>query len=383
MRWWLYRLVLALLFLGACCKAGHAVDTATPTSSPTPTATATSTLTVTPTPVSSNDCCECLLGCAAPAPHNGQLSCGNCTVVPNAICFGSEDVDFHCLVRTATPNPTCGSDVLECPGFGGTPSVTPTGPTRTSTPVLTPTPTPTKQVCCNCPGSNCVAPATPGDDTSCPTPCTAGSGVCALVPATGTVTPTITPTANPDACLGTLQHSLFGATCTEDSIIGTQSWTGPGSPCGGNCGTNAVCFGNAPSYVTHYIRFDHWNLTIPSGRTIFGVKIGIAVGINGGDTTGQTARDYDMRLRLPPGVYGLQNKALLGTYAPCNTNNVCQENFYGNFADTWGETLTPTVLNDPNFGFALAEQALGPSCQFGCPDLSMGCSELFVCYSNP
>jgi hypothetical protein len=104
-----------------------ATTTATPTPSPSTTPTRTSTRTrtptwtrtptISPTPLPTGACCQCLLGCAAPA---FGTNCGICSVVLNASCNIAEDV--NCVTFTPTPTRTPTNTPTR------TPSNTPTSP---------------------------------------------------------------------------------------------------------------------------------------------------------------------------------------------------------------------------------------------------------------
>ena len=113
------------------------------------TATPTQTNTPTQTPISQDGCCAAFLSCASITVGNecapGYL------FKPGYVCAG-----MSCVKATPTRTPT------------QTPTNTPTVTyTRTKTPTSgTPSPTPVgANVCCHCPGSNCVP-------YPCPTNCT-------------------------------------------------------------------------------------------------------------------------------------------------------------------------------------------------------------------
>lgn len=167
--------LIVSLFLAGVCLGQTNTPTRTLTNSPTRTPTNTPTLT--PTPVSQSGCCGGFLSCVNVAPG------GNCpdftTYFPGRACVGISCIQ-QTPTRTGTPTRT--------------PTVTPTNtPTRTPTrtPInMSPTPTATTigaNICCHCPGGNCMAfPCGPG--------CTPIPDAACNAVATSTAVPTATPT---------------------------------------------------------------------------------------------------------------------------------------------------------------------------------------------
>lgn len=122
--------------------------------------------------------------------------------------------------------------------------------------------------------------------------------------------------------------------------IGATAWTTPGNITA-NDGTNlATCNAAASS---QYLVARNFGFTVPTGSTINGIDVFIEATEHSGGTEALKAR--------------LQNDlgALIGTEKASSisgnisgTTMVLYE--YGGTTDVWGATLTPAIVNDPDFG---------------------------------
>ena len=96
------------------------------------------------------------------------------------------------------------------------------------------------------------------------------------------------------------------------------------------------------------LTFGGCGFTIPSGATILGVGVSFQVLTNTG-LSGNTI--YEVALWYQGALLGtLKSPATLINGTPTNPNNFA----YGSAADLWGATLTPAIVNDPSFGFAVS-----------------------------
>ena len=90
--------------------------------------------------------------------------------------------------------------------------------------------------------------------------------------------------------------------------------------------------------------FSGLGFNIPSGATILGVSVAIGM-VSQAATTGTLSE-----------IALYRSNAVLGTVKTPGTpfTTVDTVNTYGSAGDQWGAALTPAIVNDPSFGFALA-----------------------------
>jgi hypothetical protein len=99
------------------------------------------------------------------------------------------------------------------------------------------------------------------------------------------------------------------------------------------------------------LRASNFGFSIPADATIVGIEGDIERRRSGG-TTGQ-ARDYSVRLVDDTGTLVGSDKAYTANNWPTTEGFVCDIACYGGPTDTWGTTLTPAQINDPDFGYAI------------------------------
>lgn len=123
----------------------------------------------------------------------------------------------------------------------------------------------------------------------------------------------------------------------------TWAWTNPINIVGSD-GNNASLQSNGGApYVFPYLRASRFGFAITSGATINGIQAVIHTGV--GNT------DYSLdEVRLAYGTaaqsYG-DNRTPGGTFHPNSTINC------GSDADLWGISLTPSIVNNDEFGLIL------------------------------
>jgi hypothetical protein len=95
---------------------------------------------------------------------------------------------------------------------------------------------------------------------------------------------------------------------------------------------------------THYVQISQYGLSIPSQATIHGIKVSIK-------HSAANAHDNAVRI-VKGGVIGTTDKANPATWADEWVD-------YGGATDLWGETWTPSDINNSNFGMVISAQIDG------------------------
>lgn len=163
--------------------------------------------------------------------------------------------------------------------------------------------------------------------------------------AQGIVDSTSSTTHTFAVAVGIGNSTLFPTSGTDDSTVGTITWSNPGNITAQDTSrATATASGTAS---THYVKGSSYGFAIPSGVTITGIVVTVGKFRNGG-ATGQI-RDNSVRL-LKGGVYTGSD------YADTSTNWTTGQSTitYGGTTDLWGTTWTDTDINASNFGAALS-----------------------------
>ncbi len=100
--------------------------------------------------------------------------------------------------------------------------------------------------------------------------------------------------------------------------------------------------------LSQYLEVVKFNLAVPIHSTIDG----IVVEIERNGSLLSAIVDSVVKLYLPNNTLGLTNQAS-GTTWPTSDAYAT----YGSATDTWGQSLTPIQVNDPNFGVVLSASA--------------------------
>lgn len=133
--------------------------------------------------------------------------------------------------------------------------------------------------------------------------------------------------------------NIFAGTGENNAGIGATAWTNPGNVVSDNA-TDATCAAAASS---QYLVARNYSFTIPSNATI----LGILVRVEASEHTAGTE----------PLLAQLQNDtaALFGaSKSASNEGNISGTTkavyTYGSISDLWSATITPTIVNDADFG---------------------------------
>lgn len=125
------------------------------------------------------------------------------------------------------------------------------------------------------------------------------------------------------------------------SVSGSQAWASVANVRAGQPWEQQTTV-SASTSPSAYLYTRLYGLAIPASATVLGVEVEIEFG-----STQSTLRvDTDVRLALAANAATLSpaNRAMGLTITPLTSR------VYGGPSDTWGVTLTPTILNSDNFG---------------------------------
>jgi hypothetical protein len=142
------------------------------------------------------------------------------------------------------------------------------------------------------------------------------------------------------------QGSLSPSTVVDDSSVGTVTWTNP---------SNAVASDNvrasingATGATSHYLKATGFGFSIPTGATIDGIVLEIERAKGALDAA---AKDSSVKL-VKGGTVSGTDKADTVTVWPSGDAYAT----YGSPTDLWGQSWTPSDINDSTFGAALSAQ---------------------------
>ena len=140
-------------------------------------------------------------------------------------------------------------------------------------------------------------------------------------------------------------------TVVNDTAVGTVAWTSPDNAKASDNNYASLYVGSG-SVTTNYLKATNFGFSIPPGATIDGIKVEIEKMAWYVDNDNH-ASDNIVSIVKADGSIGSTNKANPGQWGyPTNTYTE-----YGGAADKWGETWTPTNINDSDFGVALSVSA--------------------------
>ncbi len=113
---------------------------------------------------------------------------------------------------------------------------------------------------------------------------------------------------------------------------------------------------NSGEELTEPLVVTGYSLGVPGTATITGVEVRVTRRFTGDGTTGNAVTDLSVTLTLDGNEPGTSTEHASATPWPENTRTVA---VYGGRNDTWGLTLTPAVVNAPDFGVVLVGQMHG------------------------
>jgi hypothetical protein len=137
-----------------------------------------------------------------------------------------------------------------------------------------------------------------------------------------------------------------GQTFANDSTVGTIAFSNPE-----NVATSDDTYASAVLLLneqTNYLKVTNFNLNVPIHSTIDG----IIIAFERNATVLNSITDQRIRLVLPSGEISTTEKSTGAVWE--NTDSYIG---FGSSTDTWGETLTPIMVNDRNFGVVMSAKA--------------------------
>src|SRR5688572_13010846 len=131
--------------------------------------------------------------------------------------------------------------------------------------------------------------------------------------------------------------NVFAGTGENVDRAGLTAWTNPGNVVSDNA-ADATCNGTGSDYLVAR----NFSLNIPADAVVAGITVRVEASEHSTSTEALNAQ--------------IQNDAgaLVGSSKPATINGTGKAVYtYGGAADTWGATLTPAIVNDPDFGVRL------------------------------
>jgi hypothetical protein len=187
-----------------------------------------------------------------------------------------------------------------------------------------------------------------------------------LLAATAVLAAALSPSA---MVLGNLATPARYPTLESDSGGGTEPWGVTG-----NAGSNNTVYDSitAPSFdagdYSGLLKLQGFGFSIPLTATILGVVVEMECRCGAG-----SAQTRTLQLLDASGALFGSNKATVQAWPA--TDGIIS---YGGSSDLWAATLTPAVVNDPDFGVGLAVDATSAN-----TDIYVDFVRMFVYYRDP
>lgn len=145
-------------------------------------------------------------------------------------------------------------------------------------------------------------------------------------------------------------------TAADDSTVGSLTWVNPNNSKISDNIYSTVNSTGGSTITTHYLKTTNYGFSVPIGATINGITVLIERKgtTNGG--AGNFVKDSAVRIVKSDGSIGTTNKADTTTQWPLTDTNAS----YGNSSDLWGESWTPSDINNANFGVVLSAALTPP-----------------------
>lgn len=140
-------------------------------------------------------------------------------------------------------------------------------------------------------------------------------------------------------------------TMADDATVGTVAWSNPDNAKTSN---DVYAVAGSSGTVSHYLKATNFGFSIPVGATINGILAEVERKASGPDSTSQ---DNQVKIVKSDGTIGTTDKADTVTNWP--TTDAYKS--YGSSSDLWGETWTPSDINDVDFGVVLSAKIQGAS----------------------
>lgn len=143
---------------------------------------------------------------------------------------------------------------------------------------------------------------------------------------------------------GTASYSVVGnpTSCVSATGVGTNAWNNPGNALSSNNGYATV--GNmTASKESNYLKCTGYNLTVPDGATVTGIRVSVERKTDGGTIT-----DSKLHLVRAGTIQTGFNAATTTSYPKSDGVEV-----HGGSGNLWGASWVPADVNSSTFGVAL------------------------------
>ena len=134
-----------------------------------------------------------------------------------------------------------------------------------------------------------------------------------------------------------------GGTFANDASVGALAWNSPGNALASD-NVRSNCFrGTSGSVTSNYHKSTNFGFSIPAGATIDGIFVEF-------ERLKLNSEVVDSAIRIVKGgVIGSTNKSVGASWPSTEAYNS-----FGGVSDLWGETWTPTDINDSGFGVVIS-----------------------------
>ncbi len=167
-----------------------------------------------------------------------------------------------------------------------------------------------------------------------------------------------------------------GTSFVSDASIGSYSWTSPDGAQFDDDTNYATTGSFAFGGITQYLKASDFGFNIPVGAAITGIEVVVKKRSNTFDSSTEV-EDNSVKL-VKDGTISGDDKSLLTVW---NRGFVWVPTTYGSSSDLWGQTWTPSDINNVNFGVALsAKRDSGGS---GAVTLDVDHIKITVHYTTP
>ncbi len=143
----------------------------------------------------------------------------------------------------------------------------------------------------------------------------------------------------------------FPSDAASDSSVGTVAWSNTGNVFADGGGV-ASAGTSTDAEISNFLKVTNFGFNIPISATIQGVVVTIKRRSQTG-TSGMS--DNSIKLVIANSYAGTDKSAGEGWYWTVSPSSYESKTF-GSSSDLWGNSLTPAIINSPDFGFGISVQ---------------------------
>lgn len=145
-------------------------------------------------------------------------------------------------------------------------------------------------------------------------------------------------------------------TVANDAAVGAFAWSSPMNATTSDNIYATVARAGGVNQETNYLKATNYGFSVPSNAVIRGIEVAVErKGVNS-TTDGNDVQDTFIKIVKADGSIGMQNKATTTLIWPTADTVIT----YGSRIDLWGETWTPTDINDADFGAVISANISSP-----------------------